>query len=237
MQTGMESSPDPEFLNLHRLRCWLIAAEEGSISSAARRLGRPQPAVSQDISRLEAALGVVLFERCRSGIVLTSAGRALLPRARVALEAVEAAVRSVSDSDDLDSGKLFVATVSSAPGGYLAAAIGCWYERYGVALRFREFTHRDLAPAVAQGACDFGVGDKPVDWAGPIDDIGFRELGVILPRALRRTVTTDRMDLIFLRDESFVSYQPNLGLAALVRAACRASGFEPHIAIEVSERV
>jgi len=57
--------------------------EAGSISAAARSLNISQPSVSNAIAGLEGRLGGRLFERSRTGIILTAAGEALLLRARM----------------------------------------------------------------------------------------------------------------------------------------------------------
>jgi DNA-binding transcriptional LysR family regulator len=47
----------------NRARAFLVTAEEGSLSAAARALGMTQPTVGRQLSALEAELGVLLFER------------------------------------------------------------------------------------------------------------------------------------------------------------------------------
>ena len=64
------------------VRTFGAVCRAGSISGAARVLAISQPSVSNTIARLEAQLAVTLFERSRSGIVLTPAGQALERRAR-----------------------------------------------------------------------------------------------------------------------------------------------------------
>lgn len=66
--------------DLNRLQAFVTVAEEGSITAAAERLGVAQPALSASIRRLEADLGLSLFERLARGVSLTPAGRHLLPR-------------------------------------------------------------------------------------------------------------------------------------------------------------
>ena len=60
------------------VRAFLATAEEGSFSGAARALGSTQPTIGRQVSALEEQLGVVLLERGRRGLTLTSAGRDLL---------------------------------------------------------------------------------------------------------------------------------------------------------------
>ncbi len=73
-------------LTLDQVQVLLAVVEHGSFSSAARSLGRAQSAVTHAIQRLEAQLGVGLFDREGYRPVLTEAGRTLLPRARRLVE-------------------------------------------------------------------------------------------------------------------------------------------------------
>jgi DNA-binding transcriptional LysR family regulator len=78
------------------LRVFLTVARLGTISLAGERLGIEHSTVSRRIDRLESKLGVVLFDRRRSGYTLTDAGCKLIPHAEkmesALLEAIEASV-------------------------------------------------------------------------------------------------------------------------------------------------
>ncbi|ETR77547.1 LysR family transcriptional regulator [Afipia sp. P52-10] len=63
---------------MRHVRSFIAVAEEGR---AARGLGLSQPPLSKQIQALEAALGVVLFERDKRGVRLTKGGEAALPEA------------------------------------------------------------------------------------------------------------------------------------------------------------
>lgn len=71
----------------NRARAFLVTAEEGSLSAAARALGMAQPTLSRQVSALEAELGVLLFERVGHGLELTNSGRQLLEHVRAMGEA------------------------------------------------------------------------------------------------------------------------------------------------------
>jgi DNA-binding transcriptional LysR family regulator len=72
-------------MELRQLSYFLAVAEERNFTRAAQRIPIAQPAISQQIRRLEAELGERLFLRDRRGIRLTAAGQALLPHARTML--------------------------------------------------------------------------------------------------------------------------------------------------------
>jgi DNA-binding transcriptional LysR family regulator len=66
----------------NRARAFLVTAEEGSLSAAARALGMAQPTLGRQVDALEAELGVVLFERVGRGFTLTPSGHELLDHVR-----------------------------------------------------------------------------------------------------------------------------------------------------------
>jgi DNA-binding transcriptional LysR family regulator len=75
---------------LREIGCFVSVAVHLSFSRAARDLGLSQPAVSQAVARLEATLGLRLFERTSREVWLTDAGKILLPHAEALLEQASA---------------------------------------------------------------------------------------------------------------------------------------------------
>jgi DNA-binding transcriptional LysR family regulator len=78
-------------MELRHLRYFVAIAEERSFTRAAERLWVAQPGLSTQIRRLEAELGIQLFDRHTRGVDLTEAGELFFERARAALVAAEAA--------------------------------------------------------------------------------------------------------------------------------------------------
>ncbi|MCA9678797.1 MAG: LysR family transcriptional regulator [Kofleriaceae bacterium] len=71
----------------NRARAFLVTAEEGSFSAAARALGLAQPTLGRQVAALEAELGVTLFERVGHALVLTATGLELAEQVRAMGEA------------------------------------------------------------------------------------------------------------------------------------------------------
>ncbi len=70
------------------VQAFLAVAEAGSLSGAARRLGRSQPTLGRQIRQIEAKLGVDLFTRHPRGLSLSDGGQALLPAAQRMRDAI-----------------------------------------------------------------------------------------------------------------------------------------------------
>ena len=79
-------------MELRHLRYFIAVAEEGSLTLAAeKRLHTAQPSLSRQIRDLEYEVGVPLLARSVHGVELTSAGKAFLDHARLALTQADAA--------------------------------------------------------------------------------------------------------------------------------------------------
>lgn len=91
--------PPRSAIDPRALRTYLMVCNENSISGAARKLNISQPAVSVTIAQLEETIEATLFERSRTGIILTPAGIALRRRA----EALEALLRDAREEVELVS--------------------------------------------------------------------------------------------------------------------------------------
>jgi DNA-binding transcriptional LysR family regulator len=99
-------------MELYQIRAFAAVAELGHLTRAAERLHVSQPALSGQIKALESRLDLKLFERAPGGMVLTSAGRRLLPRAIEVLDAAEEFRRSASRLSGKVAGVLRVGTVN-----------------------------------------------------------------------------------------------------------------------------
>jgi DNA-binding transcriptional LysR family regulator len=84
-------------VELRHLRYFIAIAEERSFTGAAERLWVAQPGLSTQMRRLEAELGVQLFDRHPRGIDLTRAGELFLERARAAMSAADIALATGRD--------------------------------------------------------------------------------------------------------------------------------------------
>ena len=96
-------------MELRQLRYFVAVAEELHFRRAAERLYVAQPAISEQIRKLEAELGVQVFDRTPRGVVLTDAGSALLEEARRMLQLAETAQRAARTAHQRATSTLRVA--------------------------------------------------------------------------------------------------------------------------------
>ncbi len=96
----------------NQARAFLVTAEEGSLSAAARALGLTQPTLSRQVAGLEDALGVVLFERTPRELLLTQAGLKLLEHFRMMGEAANRVSLSAAGQSQAITGKVVIAATN-----------------------------------------------------------------------------------------------------------------------------
>jgi len=91
-------------------RAFLVTAEEGSLSAAARALGLTQPTLGRQVNALEEELGVALFERVGKGFELTPSGEELLKHVRAMGEAAGSLTLTASGQSESIEGTIGIST-------------------------------------------------------------------------------------------------------------------------------
>jgi DNA-binding transcriptional LysR family regulator len=110
-------------LTLHQLQIFCAVAQAQTLTKAGKQLELAQPSLSQQISKLERSVGVRLFERTNTRMVLTDAGQFLLRRALHILAAVDEAESGLQAFAEGSAGVVRVAGVNSVLRHLLPAAL------------------------------------------------------------------------------------------------------------------
>jgi len=211
-------------VELRQLHCFVVVAEQLHFGRAAEILHIGQPAVSQQVSRLERELGVPLLDRSPRLVRLTDAGRRLLPEARAVLAAAER-VRDAAASSGRTRLRLGTSTGLGDhldrvldELGRLAPGIDVELVSASTQARLDRVRSGQLDAAFVRGLDDVrGLRVIPV-WRDP--------LVAALPSAHH---VDDEISLAALADLPLriVSRRQNQALVDLVMSSCAAAGFEP----------
>ena len=97
----------------NRARAFLVTAEEGSLSAAARALGMVQSTLGRQVEGLENELGVVLFERAGRRLILTENGRDLLEHVRAMAAAASQVSMSASGQSEQIEGTIRISATET----------------------------------------------------------------------------------------------------------------------------
>ncbi|KAA0914839.1 LysR family transcriptional regulator [Aquicoccus porphyridii] len=155
-----EQQPDRFTANLdwNLLRSFIVIVEEGSITRAAHRLLRGQPAISLALQRLEQEFGTRLIDRGRGHFALTAAGRALY---RECLD-IHAGIAKLREATTLAqseiSGHVTIALASHVITPLLDDLLGRTYRAHPrVTYRIHSATSANVAAALRDRTASFGI--------------------------------------------------------------------------------
>lgn len=128
----------------NRARAFLVTAEEGSLSAAARALQLTQPTLGRQVEALEAELGVALFERTGRGLRLTPAGHELLDHVRIMGEGARALSLAAWGQSEALEGEVAI-SASDADASYLLPPILARLHKVEPRIRIKVVVSNDLS--------------------------------------------------------------------------------------------
>lgn len=117
-------------VRLRDLHILLCVVQHGSMAGAAAHLNVSQPAISDAIATLEAALGVRLLERSRKGVEPTVYGATLLKYGNLAIDELRQGVKEIEFLADPTAGELHIGCPESIATGPLVPIIERLTDRY-----------------------------------------------------------------------------------------------------------
>jgi DNA-binding transcriptional LysR family regulator len=214
------------------LSSFVVLAEELHFSRAGTRLHMTQPALSQQIKRLELQLGVQMFERTRSSVRLSDGGRAVLGAARSAVKAAASVEEIAAAMARGERGEL---RLGFSPGvHYIAQAVLAEAGRRlpAVRVRARQDSSGALSEEVAEGELELALGFCAEPRVGIVCERLLVEPAVLAVGAAHRLASRRRpIRLEELRGETFalVDPQDGFGYNRAVVARCKEASFEPRL--------
>jgi DNA-binding transcriptional LysR family regulator len=224
--------------DLRLLKVLREVALRGSFSAAAEALSYSQPAVSQQIARLEAQAGVKLLERQPKGIKLTPAGEALVRHTERILAQLAEAQAELTEIASSARGRLRLAAFATAAGTIVPLAVSEFRRlRPGVHVELQLMDPPQSIPALRRGDVDLVITEEGGFEADPnlaglgverlMDDVLYAALPVDHPLATRRAISLG--DLTH-DDFMLVGLKGTCSDSNIVLRACKQAGFEPRIA-------
>jgi DNA-binding transcriptional LysR family regulator len=153
-----------ELLSLQQIRCFCAAVELGSFTAAAAALRVSQPAVAEQIRKLEHALGADLFVRAGRGVVLTEVGRAFAEHAARSLRAVEDAAGSVGELTGLRGGTVALGIFGEPSAWRMDQLVAAFMRRHpDVSVRLVGRNSSAVVERIRRGELEAGVVLLPID--------------------------------------------------------------------------
>jgi DNA-binding transcriptional LysR family regulator len=230
-------------LDVKQLRVLKAVAEHGSFSAAADALSYTQPAISQQIAALERSSGTTLVDRTSRGVRLTDAGRALVDHAEAVIARLAAAEAELDAIAGGRSGRVRIATFSTAGASLMPPALALFTERHPeVELHFLEEDPEEAIQLMRAGELEVAVVFEfhdlsPTEYDRIFSGVELHHLiddpmYLAMPRG-HPLAHKPRVRLQDVSDETWIQEgDPRNPCGRLQKAACRAAGFEPQIGFQ-----
>jgi DNA-binding transcriptional LysR family regulator len=145
-------------MELDHIQAFLAIVRQGGFTRASATLHLSQPAISRRVHLLEHELGAPLFERVRSGVVLTDAGRAFLPHAEALLASTHDGIEAVQALHSGERGTVTLALVGTLASTALTERLRRFREAFpGVDLRLRTALSAEVSALVRRAEATLGI--------------------------------------------------------------------------------
>ncbi|MFD7153983.1 LysR family transcriptional regulator [Kribbella sp. NPDC059898] len=211
-------------MELRQLRYFVTVAEELHFGRAAERLNIVQPAVSQQVARLERELGLQLLDRSSRHVRLTGDGERMLHEARAVLAAADQASEVAAA---LASGRDGILRIGTAPGlrSRLERGLTTLRRRTpGLDIQLSSGTTAEYLTALRSGELDIAFVRGDVAAADiQVTELWRDPLSVLVPTAYRADDGVELIDLAALP----LRLPDDPRLCDHMVTACREAGFEP----------
>lgn len=219
-----------------QIRAFLSVARHLQFTRAGRELNMSQPAVTAQINLLEQQLGVQLFHRTKREVVLTTAGRELLP----IIEGIGAGFESLmSSSTDLGTGqrgRVRLAVLPSVAASLLPDTLKTFRRRHpAVEVEIWDVVAADILAMVKDGQVDLGIGQRLTpDRDLVVTDFVADELCAFFPQDHPLAAKAGPLDLSDCLAYPQIVTKPNSSVRVLLERALAQTRAEVEIAMEVN---
>ena len=217
-------------MEVNQLRYFMAVAKTGSFSKAAGECYISQPALSEQIHKLESDLGKPLFDRSHRKIAPTVAGRLLMEHASRILEQIRVAKILVQGSNGIASGTVAMGILPTIAPYFVPYILRTFNEAFP---QIQVMIHEDLTAHLLQmvegGELDFGIASRPIkEKSFEVEKLFTEEMLVAFPgrHPLAQKPAIRAEDL---GSETFILMKEDHYRGDQVLAFCRRHDFRPRI--------
>ncbi|MDT7671898.1 LysR family transcriptional regulator [Pseudonocardia sp. Cha107L01] len=223
-------------MELRQLVYFEAVVRYGGFTRAAEQLRIAQPAVSAQVRRLEAELGVALLERTTRRVRLTRAGELVLARARRTFDELDGARDDLARLAGELRGRVRLGSIQATGPFELAAALAAFHRRFPeVELSLRSGRLSQLVADLDADVIDLAIGPLPADLPGRIAARPlFTDELVLITAPDHPLAGLGALAMDAVREDTFACLPAASGLRRLLDQACAAAGFTPRVRYETN---
>lgn len=214
-------------MDIKQLKYFYVIAEEGQITSAAKRLHMAQPPLSYQLKSLEEELGVKLVERGSRSIKLTDAGLILYKRAKQILSLTKSTEDELKDFIQGTHGTLSIGTVSSSGASLLDRRLSIFHDKYPfINFEIHEGNTYELLEALDKGIIEIAIVRTPFNNSG-INSILLQKEPMVAAMVKDLNWTNSKViDITELENKPLIFYRR---FERLIFKVCQNSNFQPTV--------
>lgn len=221
---------------IRHIEAFLAVASHGNFSTAARHLDIAQPALSQAVKDLEAALGLRLFDRTTRRVELTAAGREFQGSSSKVLEDLQHAVQNARDLAQRRRGRVRIAAPPLLASAILPRAIAKFRGDFpGIVVELTDVGTEKIVQSVVSGAVDCGIGTFAPSEEGIERTLLMRDSLILFCPKQHRAAARPTFRWRDLRDEDVIMLTRTSGIRLLTEVGFEFAGFPVKPAFEVSQ--
>src|SRR5262245_23273476 len=199
-------------MELDHVEAFVAIVRRGGFTRAAATLHLSQPAISRRVHLLEHELGAPLFERVRSGVILTDAGHAFLPHAEALLASMHDGTEAVDALRGATRGTVTLAIVGTLASTGLTERLRRFREAHPtIDLRIRTALSAEVSELVRRGDATLGLryGSDPHPELVAVKIHDEPMVAVCSPR--HRLARARRVEMRALSGEKWVAFPSRAG--------------------------
>ena len=225
----------------HEWRSVLQVAKDGTFSLAAKHLFISQPSLSQCIKKIEGELGMQIFDRSKSPLQLTEAGRIYIKAANQMKDLRKNLLSRVDDLSELRSGQVRIGSSRTRSVCLLADAMVAFHQRYpNIQLSVIEGSTSRLQEHILQGHVDFSLLYTPLPDTFRTVPLMEERVFVAVPQHHPlasqyngvQPLPYPTISFKSFQDEPFIVLKPSRCMRSIYDQLCKTTGVTPRVVFE-----
>ncbi|GIP32445.1 LysR family transcriptional regulator [Paenibacillus sp. J2TS4] len=224
-------------MELRQLQYAIQIAAEKNFSRAAEKLHIAQPSLSQQLSKLEKEIGVLLFQRNTNSVEMTYAGSVFVEKAQIILDKVAQLKKEMEDISQMRKGKLIVGSLPITGSHILPLVLPVFQQKYPeIEIQLVEETSSNLERLAANGQTDISLLSLPLS-ERTLSYLPLIEEEICLcvppnhPLAHIHPAPAN-VQMTALKEEPFILLKKGQGFRQITLDLCHSAHFEPQIVFE-----
>ncbi|MFD2612090.1 LysR family transcriptional regulator [Paenibacillus gansuensis] len=225
-------------MEFRQLQYVIQIAAEKNFSRAAEKLHIAQPSLSQQLSKLEKEIGVLLFQRSTNSVELTHAGSVFVEKAQKIIDAAEQLKLEMADISNMRKGKLVIGSLPITGSHILPLVLPVFGKKYpNIEVALIEESTANLEQLASAGRTDISLLTLPLlEQSLTYETLIEEEICLAIPEMhpLSAHKSSSGILIADLKSEPFIVLKRGQGFRKIAIDLCEEAGFSPNIVFESS---